>query len=182
MTTSRPFLGCVRHTAETSLEHHLGGAAGFDSAPGFFAVPCGLDAAGCCAGATGAACPRLTPMPNSLHWPSTGAKISSKFTWDGMDGKKPAKRIMPFASISGSTVSCGSITATPERSSLSLRCFAKISDRRAAVFADWKPGAPRSRAGLTRSNQAVASRPWRRLGPGVASSPLGKRASGVRCL
>ena len=63
----------------------------------------------------------------------------------GTDGKKPAMCIMPLASICGSSVSCGSMTATPDRSILSLRCWAKISASRAAVLA-WNSGEPRSRS------------------------------------
>jgi hypothetical protein len=43
-------------------------------------------------------------------------------------------RMKPFASICGSSESCGSMTATPERSSLSLRSLAKISASRAALL------------------------------------------------
>ena len=63
----------------------------------------------------------------------------------GHGGKNPAMRMKPLASICGSSDSCGSIAATPDRSRLSLRSLAKISDSRAAVLA-WKPGAPMSRS------------------------------------
>ena len=97
------------------------------------------------AGAEGAAWPSATEIPNRRHCPSTGANASSKLTCLGTEGKKPAMRIIPLASICGSTVSCGSITATPERSRLSRRWPAKISASRAAVLT-WKAGAPRSRS------------------------------------
>ena len=45
--------------------------------------------------------------------PIDRANASSKLTCLGTEGKKPAMRIIPLASICGSTVSCGSITATP---------------------------------------------------------------------
>ena len=105
----------------------------------------GAACAGGASGATGAACPIDTEMPNSRHCPSTGAYSSSKLTCAGTEGKNPAMCIMPLASICGSSESCGSITATPERSSLSLRSLAKISPSRAAVLF-WKPGAPMSRS------------------------------------
>src|SRR5262249_18486498 len=113
----------------------LGGDLGL-STLGTFGGGCLAAAAGGAGGggvgAAGADDPTFTEIPKRRHWPSTGANNSSKLTCEGTDGQKPAIRIMPFDSISGSTVSCGSITATPERSSLSLRCEAKIS----ASFAD----------------------------------------------
>ena len=90
-------------------------------------------------GAAGADDPTPTEMPNSRHCPFTGANDRSKLTWVGTEGKKPAIRIRPLASICGSRLSCGSITATPERSRLSLRSLAKISPSRAAVL-DLKAG------------------------------------------
>ena len=92
-------------------------------------------------GAAGEAWPKETESANKRQRPSTGAKASSKFTCVGTEGKKPAMRIMPLGSICGSKVSCGSITATPDKSILSRRCWAKISASRAAVLV-WKPGAP----------------------------------------
>jgi hypothetical protein len=96
-------------------------------------------ASGGVCGAAGAAWPRATESPNSRHWPSTGANSISKLICAGTEGKNPAIRIMPFASISGSTVSCGSMAATTDKSSFSLRCFAKISARRAALWTTSRP-------------------------------------------
>src|SRR5215475_7057540 len=70
----------------------------------------GSAAGGAVGGAIGVAWPNETETPNKRHCRSTGAKAISKLTWVGTDGKKPAMCIMPFASICGSRVSCGSST------------------------------------------------------------------------
>ena len=90
--TSRSWISATRSGSigyfGACLSPRGAGGLAFGGGGGCLLLACGCFASGGGLGAAGALCPTDTEMPNSRHCPSTGAYISSKFTWLRHRGKE----------------------------------------------------------------------------------------------